>query len=120
MFGKSVASRKASEANQPFSENSQDFLSKRPQSTINISLNEAKSGKASPLLFDPSFSKKRLKIDSPAKAQRQESAFEDGNLNFDPSIKIDKENYSDLLFFNFGKFSRYIGMFTYSLDRLDH
>ena len=50
--------------------------------------------------------KKRLKID-PLVTIPRESVFEDGNLDFIPCLKIDENNFSDLLFFNFGEFSKF-------------
>ena len=47
--------------------------------------------------------KKRLKIDSVVSLPR-ESVFEDGNLDFNPSLRIEEGNYSDMLFFNFSEF----------------
>ena len=45
--------------------------------------------------------KKRLKIDPASNAK--ESVFEDGNLDFNPSIRIEESNYFELMFFNLGK-----------------
>ena len=103
-YGKSVSKRTYSETTSSHSDKLPDLLVKRYRpSKVRPPRKQQKSvGTADSQKLERTIMKKRLKID-PVVSIARESVFEDGNIDFIPSLKIDKENYSDMMFFNLGE-----------------